>query len=60
LAGPVGITLGSLSGALLGGLIGASAGGVTGARLGAELDDKWLDNQQCSACGHTFRVSADR
>ncbi|CUR46210.1 hypothetical protein BN2364_1769 [Alloalcanivorax xenomutans] len=59
MAGPVGITVGSLTGAVLGGLIGCAAGGVTGARLGAQLDDKVLDNHQCRDCGHTFRPEAD-
>jgi gas vesicle protein len=49
------MTVGSLTGAVVGGLIGCAAGGVTGARLGAQLDDKVLDNHQSSDCDYTFR-----
>ncbi|MGM8850008.1 glycine zipper domain-containing protein [Salinicola halophyticus] len=50
--------MGSLAGAVFGALAGGAAGGMAGARIGNELDEQVLDNRECHACGHTFRVEA--
>ncbi|MTT52054.1 hypothetical protein F1529_06085 [Alcanivorax sp. VBW004] len=58
-AGPGGSLLGGIAGAVIGGLIGGVAGGEAGAALGDKLDQTFLDNLKCLACGHTFRLDTD-
>lgn len=52
--GPVGVGIGSIAGAILGGLLGGTAGGVAGAKLGQAIDERYLENNHCLNCGHTF------
>jgi hypothetical protein len=53
-AGPVGISVGTIAGAILGCLLGGTAGGVAGAKLGQSIDERYLENNHCLNCGHTF------
>jgi len=56
-AGPVGIGVGSFSGAVIGGLLGASSGGLAGAEIGEHIDKKVLKNYECNHCHHQFAES---
>jgi hypothetical protein len=58
IAGPVGSACGGIAGAILAGLVAGTAGCATGAACGEAIDQKVLNNWQCTACGHTFTASS--
>ncbi|MEA1988059.1 MAG: hypothetical protein U9N57_02470 [Pseudomonadota bacterium] len=53
-AGPAGITIGTIGGALAAGLAGAASAGIAGAKVGEQIDSKILLNYQCNDCCHSF------
>lgn len=54
IAGPTGMSLGIIAGAILGDLLGGATGCSAGATLGKLIDDKILNNYRCIDCAHTF------
>jgi len=51
-AGPPGMGLGVLAGAVLGALAGGSTGCAIGVRLGDAIDSRLLNDLRCQDCGH--------
>ena len=58
ITGPVGITLGSVSGAILRVLAGGAVDFALGAQLGETLDRHVLAHNLCLICGHRFNLPA--
>lgn len=58
IAGPAGITLSSISGAILSGLADGVGGCALGAQLGESLDRHVLAHNLCLLCGHRFNLPA--
>ena len=56
IAGPFGVTLCAVSGAILGGLVGGAGGCALGAQLGDKLDRHVLAHNLCLICGHRFNL----